>query len=174
MQKNKPVFTLTELLFLFLVFFFTLLMLRIILLRATSDVQVGPQIGLVVAGFCYILSFQVKSLRKKQIFAAWLALALVYLGMYIFFFNSSYLTYIDGYGQKRNYSRYLITPLTSLLFFQACRQFSLFFYKQELGLVIGTWNRIAGEDRTANGIERICSVGMFIIPILSYYLCYYS
>lgn len=94
--------------------------------------------------------------------------------MFIVFYNNNYLNYSDKYDQQRNYSRLLIMPIVLLVFYQLCRQFSLFFYKQEVGLVSVGFNIIIGEDRVANGIERICSGGMFVLPILIYYLCYYS
>lgn len=137
--------------------------------------KIGVQIKMLVLGVWAILSFiHFRPLRRRQVFIAWSIVALIHFSMFLAFYNNDYLSYLDKYEQQRNYSRFLITPLILLVFFQLCRQFSLFFYKQELGLVSVNLNIVIGEERIANGIERICSAGMFVIPIFAYYICYYS
>lgn len=137
--------------------------------------KIGIQVKMLVLGVWAALSlFNFKALRKKQVFIAWLILAIIHLSMFILFLNNSHLIYLDKFEQERNYSSFLVTPFVLLLFFQGCRQFSLFFYKRELGRVSVHLNTIIGEDRMANGIERICTAGMFVMPIFLYYICYFA
>lgn len=175
MHKVKPIFTPIEILLLFLALLFTALIVRVIINQFVAKSQIGIQIRMLVLGVWIILSFlQFRALRRKQVFIAWGIVSLIHLSMFVAFYNNAYLNYLDKYDQPRNYSRFFITPVVLLVFFQLCRQFSLFFYKQELGLLSTNFNTIIGEDRVANGIERICSAGMFVMPILSYYIFYYS
>ena len=175
MNKNKPIFTAVEILLLFLALFFTALTLRVIVTQSVPKTQIGTVIKMLVLGVWLMISFfQFRPMRRTQVFIAWTVIAVIHLAMFIAFYDNYYLSYLDKYNQQRNYSRFLITPIILLIFFQLCRQLSLFFYRQEVGQVSVHFNNIIGENRVANGVERICAAGMFVIPILSYYFCYYS
>jgi hypothetical protein len=174
-KEVKQLFTAVESFFLILGLFFTALVIRSMMIDFIPGSQIGIQVKMLVLGVWAVLFlFQFKALRKKRVFIAWLIIAIIHLSIFILFFHNPHLNYLDRYEQKRNYSSFLVTPIILLLFFQGCRQFSLFFYKRELGLVSANLNTIIGEDRMANGVERICSAGMFVMPILSYYVCYYG
>jgi hypothetical protein len=153
---------------------FTALIFRVIVLQAVSKETVGKEIQVLVSLMWVTVSFlQFKALRKPAVFAGWTILAFIHLGMFIWLYKSTFTSYDDKYGIARNYSRLLIVPILLLLFFQACRKFSLAFYEKELE-PLGRFGEVIGEDRTANGIETVCSLGLFLIIGLSVYLCYFS
>jgi hypothetical protein len=174
MIRIKNSFSELGLLWFVLLALFTALVFRVIILQAVSRETIGKEIQVLVSLMWVTISFlQFKALRKPMVFTGWSILALIHLGMFVWLYNNTFTSYDDKYGIPRNNSRLLIVPILLLLFFQACRKFSLVFYEKELE-PLGRFGEVIGEDRSANGIETVCSVGLFLIIGLSVYVCYFS
>jgi hypothetical protein len=153
---------------------FTAMIFRVILLHSVSKETIGKEIQILVSlMWVTFILLQFKALRKASVFTGWFILALVHLGMFIWLYNDTFMSYSDEYGITRNYSRLLIVPVLLLLLFQACRKFSLAFYNKELE-PLGRFGQVISENRRGNGIEIACDLGMFLIMAVSIYLCYFS
>lgn len=174
MVRLKSSFSEVGLLWFVLQVFFTVMILRVIILQSVPKATIGKEIQILVA-FMWLTSIllQFKALRKQAVFASWFILALFHMGMFVWLYNSPSLSYTDDYGIVRNYSRLLIVPILLLVFFQACRKFSLTFYGKELE-PLGRFGEVISEDRNATGIETVCSLGLSLIFPVSVYLCYFS
>jgi hypothetical protein len=174
MIRFKNSFSELGLLYFVLLVLFTAMTLRVIVLESVPKETIGKLITALASLMWMTVSFlQFKHLRKREVFMSWFALALIHLGMFIWLYNNRFMTYIDKYTVTRNYSRILIAPIVLLIFFRACRQFSLVFYKKEMGLV-GRFGKIIDEDRQADGIETICAIGLILIFGVIVYLCNFS
>jgi hypothetical protein len=174
MIRLKNSFSELGLLWFILLAFLTAMILRVVILQSVPKATIGKEIQVLVSlVWGTVIFLQFKALRNQVVFGGWFILALIHLGMFIWLYNNPFMSYTDKYGMVRNYSRLLIVPIILLVFFQGCRKFSLTFYRQEI-VPIGRFGEVIGEDRSANGIEIACHLGLFLIFALSIYLCYVS
>lgn len=79
------------------------------------------------------------------------------------------LTYVTNTGDTHHYAQGLIAPFLVLLFYQVCRQISLKYYKVELSIPGNATNINYEQNRKANWLERLHSIGFVAIPVIAYY-----
>jgi hypothetical protein len=112
--------------------------------------------------------FQYKALRKRLVYLCWTILSLILLFAFFFYYDDTTLNYIDKNDNSHNNSHGLICPFIVLIWYQVCRQLSLKFCGFELGMPSRVSSYIIEEKRNATIIDRICAIGMFLIPAFSF------
>ena len=174
MNNPKPYFTPVEILILALVLLFTILLVRVIYLQAAPIGNIGTEMRIMV-GVIWIIcaQLQFKALRKRWVFVCWFILACIHFAMFLWLYDSQYMTYLDKYDIPRNHSHLLIAPIVMLTFFKICRTFSLKYYGGEMEKVISRISGTTESGRMVNGIETFYNLGIILILALIIYLTYF-
>jgi hypothetical protein len=174
-KKRKPIIQILSTVLLALALLFTILVFRIGQYKIVSKESIGEQMKILALGLWLVIPvLQFKALQRLWVYLSWLTIGIVLCGMHIWFRKDSQLSYEDEYGIVRHYSACLIIPLITLIYFQICRQISLWIHEQELGKI--SFNTVYNyeEGRRATVIEFFFVLGTYLIPVLTFYISYYS
>jgi hypothetical protein len=173
-KKQKIPFSDLDILLLCLALVFTILLFRVIYFEAASKQAVSGVIkGLIAFMWFIFFILQHKALRARVVFMAWVVVSSFQLILFFLFYNSPFTEFENEYSIVRNYSRLFASPILMVVYFQICRQISLYYYGQEMEQVEGRTGKVP-SGRYINGIETVYNIGVTLIPAAVACLIYFS